>query len=104
MKKMMLAFAVMAALTSGVMAADAAGGAAKEKPKHAQMTPEQQVARFDKKLEAIKAKDEAQYKELVALKEKDQAAYIAKMKELVKADRAKAAGEKGKGKAKAENK
>jgi hypothetical protein len=101
MKKMMLAFAVVAALSSGVMAADGAAEGAKDKPKHAQMTPEQREAMITKRLETIKAKDEALYKELIALKEKDPEAFKAKMKELSKQDHQKGPG---KGKAKADNK
>jgi hypothetical protein len=96
MKQLMMAFAVMAALVSGTMAADGAEGAAKEKPKHAQMTKEQREEMIAKKLEAIKAKDEAKYKELVELKEKDPKAFAAKMREMAKEDHAK--GGKGKGK------
>jgi len=85
MKQIMMAFAMMSALTMGVMAADeAAAGAEKGKAKHAEMTPEKREEMMTKRLEQIKAKDEAQYKELIALKEKDPAAFKAKMKELGK--------------------
>ena len=101
MKKIMLAMAVMSALTMGTLAAEEGAAAVKEKPKHAQMTKEQREAMMNKRLEAIKAKDEALYKELVALKEKDPEAFKAKMRELGKQEHAKNKGH-GKGKAKGE--
>lgn len=101
MKKIMLAMAVMSALTMGTLAAEEGAAAVKEKPKHAQMTKEQREAMMNKRLEAIKAKDEALYKELIALKEKDPEAFKAKMRELGKQEHAKNKG-KGKGKAKGE--
>lgn len=100
----MLACALVAAMGLTVMAEEkapvAGAGAEKaqvqgEKGKHGEMTEAQREARTTKFLESIKAKDEAQYKELVALKEKDPEAFKAKMKEL----RAKA-HEQGKAKAK----
>lgn len=101
MKQIVLAFAVMSALVTGVMAAEE-GAAVKEKgkAKHAEMTPAQREEMMNKRLEAIKAKDEALYKELVDLKEKDPAAFKAKMRELGK-QQGKAHGKaKGKGKGK----
>lgn len=56
------------------------------KGKHPKMTPAQREEMMNKRLEAIKAKDEALYKELVALKEKDPEAFKAKMRELGKAE------------------
>ena len=101
MKQIMLAFAVMSALTMGTMAAEeGAAGAGKEKAKHAEMTKEQREEMMNKRLEAIKAKDEALYKELIALKEKDPEAFKAKMRELGKQEHAKGAKGKGKGKGK----
>lgn len=90
MKQIMLAMAVMSALTMGTLAAEQAAGGVKEKPKHAEMTKEQKEAMMNKRLEAIKAKDEALYKELIALKEKDPEAFKAKMRELGKQEHAKA--------------
>jgi len=96
----LMACAMMAALTTSVLAqgaaaGGAAGGTAKtERAKHPKMTEEQKAALIDKKLEEIKAKDEAQYKELIALKAKDPEAFKAKMHELIKADHAKAKGPK----------
>lgn len=109
MKHVMLAFAVMAALVTGALANDnAAAGAeaGKGKAKHAQMTKEQREEMITKRLEKIKATDEAKYKELVELKEKDPKAFATKMRELAKEEHAKGGGKgKGKGKAKgAENK
>ncbi len=101
MKKIMLAMAVMSALTMGTLAAEEGAGAVKEKPKHAEMTKEQREAMMNKRLEAIKAKDEALYKELIALKEKDPEAFKVKMRELAKEEHAKAGKGKGKGKGKA---
>lgn len=99
MKTILLAMAVMSALTMGTLAAEE--NAVKEKPKHAEMTKEQREAMMNKRLEAIKAKDEALYKELIALKEKDPEAFKAKMRELAKQEHAKNKGH-GKGKAKGE--
>lgn len=101
MKSMMLALAVMSALATGVMAAEQAEGGVKEKPKHAEMTKEQREAMMNKRLESIKAKDEALYKELIALKEKDPEAFKAKMREIGKQEHAKGKG-KGKGQDKVE--
>lgn len=101
MKKILLAMAMMSALTMGTIAAEQGAGAVKEKPKHAEMTQEQREARMNKRLEAIKAKDEALYKELIALKEKDPEAFRAKMRELGRQEHAKNKGH-GKGKAKGE--
>lgn len=102
MKTILLAMAVMSALTMGTLAAEDVG-AVKEKPKHAEMTKEQREAMMNKRLEAIKAKDEALYKELIALKEKDPEAFKAKMRELGRQEHAKNKGHgKGKGKAKGE--
>ena len=96
----LLACVMMTALTTSVLAqgaaaGGAAGGAPKaEKAKHPKMTEEQKAAMIDKKLAEIKAKDEAQYNELVALKAKDPEAFKAKMHELIKADHPKAKGPK----------
>lgn len=51
------------------------------KGKGAKLTPEQREAMVTKRLEQIKAKDEALYKELVELKEKDPKAFRDKMSE-----------------------
>ncbi|HQL51064.1 MAG TPA: hypothetical protein PLR91_07720 [Kiritimatiellia bacterium] len=51
------------------------------KGKGAKLTPEQREAMVTKRLEQIKAKDEALYKELVELKEKDPKAFRDKMRE-----------------------
>jgi hypothetical protein len=97
----MLVCAMVAAMGMSVCAetqtnAAAAGGDAKAqaaaKGKHGQMTEAQREAKMQKRLEQIKAKDEALYKELVALKEKDPAAFKAKMRELAMADANKAKG------------
>lgn len=102
MKQIMLAFAVMSALAMGTMAAEeGAAGKEKGKAKHAEMTPAQREEMMNKRLESIKAKDEALYKELVALKEKDPDAFKAKMRELGKQAHGKGKG-KGKGKGQAE--
>jgi len=82
----------MSALAQGAAAGAAGGAATTEKAKHPKMTEEQRAAMIDKKLQEIKAKDEAQYKELIALKEKDPEAFKAKMRELFKADHPKAKG------------
>lgn len=104
MKTILLAMAVMSALTMGTLAAEEGAAAVKEKPKHAQMTKEQREAMMNKRLEAIKAKDEALYKELIALKEKDPEAFKAKMREIAKQQgQAHGKGQgHGKGKAKGE--
>jgi len=106
MKHVMLAFAVMAALATGAMAAENAAGAeaGKGKAKHGEMTKEQREEMINKRLEAIKAKDEAKYKELVELREKDPEAFKAKMREMAKEEHAKGGKGKGKGKGAAENK
>ncbi len=85
---MLLVCAMMAAVNVSVWAAEEGAKAPAEagKGKHAQMTPEQREAMITKRLEGIKAKDEAQYKELVALKEKDPKAFNEKMRELGKAE------------------
>ena len=86
---MMLVCALLATMSLSVWAADEGGAKAPAeagKGKHAQMTPEQREAMVTKRLEGIKAKDEAQYKELVALKEKDPKAFNQKMRELGKAE------------------
>lgn len=84
----LLVCALAAVMGTSVLAEDAAATAntpAKtEKAKHAKLTAEQREAMMTKRLEAIKAKDEALYKELVALREKDPAAFRAKMQELNK--------------------
>ncbi|MDD2460364.1 MAG: hypothetical protein PHT98_04685 [Kiritimatiellae bacterium] len=51
------------------------------KGRGAKLTPEQREAMVTKRLEQIKAKDEALYKELVELKEKDPKAFRDKMRE-----------------------
>ena len=89
MKQIMMALAVMSALTMGAVAADQAAGAEKGKAKHAEMTPAQREEMINKRLEQIKAKDEALYKELIALKEKDPEAFKAKMREMGKKEHAK---------------
>ena len=61
MKQMMLALAVLAAVVTGAQAADQAAEAGKGKAKMAEMTKEQREAMMNKRLEAIKAKDEALY-------------------------------------------
>ena len=63
MKQMMLALAVLAAVVTGAQAADQAAeaGKGKGKAKMAEMTKEQREAMMNKRLEAIKAKDEALY-------------------------------------------
>ena len=107
----MLVCAMVAAMGMTVCAetqANAEAGAAKTqaqagKGKHGEMTEAQREAKMQKRLEQIKAKDEALYKELIALKEKDPAAFKAKMHELNVADaKAKGAKEKGPHKAAAE--
>lgn len=102
----MLVCAMVAAMGMTVMAEDkgvAAGAGEKAqvqagKGKHAPMTEAQREAAINKQLEQIKAKDEAQYKELIALKEKDPEAFKAKMRELRKAQAQ--AHEQGQGKGK----
>lgn len=88
----MLVCALVATVSLSTLAEDAAATAvakpaATEKVKGAKLTPEQREAMTNKKLEQIKAKDEALYKELVALREKDPAAFNAKMRELRKAEK-----------------
>lgn len=102
---LMLVCAMVAAMGMSALAeeqanANAAGGQAQaqEAKKHGQMTAAQREERINKRLEAIKAKDEALYKELIALREKDPEAFKAKMRELGKAQ-GQAHGE-GKGKVK----
>lgn len=105
----MLVCAMLAAMSMSVLAAEqpAAGAKGGEnaqvqagKGKHAKLTDEQRAEMVNKRLEQIKAKDEALYKELVALKEKDPEAFKVKMHELAK-EQGKAQGEaKGKGKRK----
>jgi len=94
----LLVCAMMTAMSMSALAQGAAAGAAgtekTEKAKHPKMTEAQREAAINKKLEEIKAKDEAQYKELIALKEKDPEAFKAKMHELFKADHPKAKGPK----------
>jgi hypothetical protein len=103
MKQIMLVVSVLAALTMGTMAAEeGAAGKEKGKAKHAEMTKEQREEMMNKRLESIKAKDEALYKELVDLKEKDPAAFKAKMREQAK-QQGKAHG-KGQGKGKGKGK
>ena len=70
-----------------------------EKGKHKQLTEAEREAMMTKRLEKIKEKDEALYKELVALKEKDPEAFKLKMRELGKAQ-----AEAGKGAGKREHK
>ena len=83
----MLVCAVLSSMTMSVMAADQGAGAGADKPKAKhEMTPAQREEMMNKRLEAIKAKDEALYKELIALKEKDPEAFKAKMRELAKAN------------------
>ncbi len=93
----MLVCAMVAAMGMTVLAQPPAAGADKapakgEKGQHKQMTEAQREEMMNKRLEAIKEKDPAQYKELVALKEKDPAAFKAKMRELGKAAHAKGKG------------
>ncbi len=88
----LLVCALAAVLGTSALAEDAATTAnttanKTEKAKHAKVTAEQREAMMNKRLEAIKAKDEALYKELVALREKDPAAFKAKMQELSKQER-----------------
>jgi hypothetical protein len=98
----MLVCAMVAAMGMSVMAEEKAAGAGEkagvqgEKGQHKQMTEAQREEMINKRLEQIKAKDEAQYKELIALKEKDPEAFKAKMKELRAKDHAQGQGE-GKG-------
>jgi hypothetical protein len=96
----LLVCAMVAAMGMTVMAEEKAAGAAGdkaqvqgEKGKHGEMTEAQREARMTKQLEQIKAKDEAQYKELIALKEKDPEAFKAKMKELRAKDHPQGKGE-----------
>jgi hypothetical protein len=94
----MLVCAMVAAMGLNVLAADQAPAAGADKAPakaHKQMTDAERETMMNKRLDAIKAKDEALYKELVALKEKDPAAFKAKMRELGKAAHAKGEG-KGK--------
>ena len=98
MKYSLIVFAMIAALATGAMAKEkkAAGAPA---PAKKEMTADQKAAHVAKALEAIKAKDEALYNELIALKEKDPAAFEAKMAEQCKkghTDGAKGKGKKGK--------
>jgi len=86
----MLVCALVATVSLSTLAEDAAATAAAkpaatEKAKGSKHTPAQREAAINKKLEQIKAKDEALYKELVALREKDPAAFNAKLHELNKA-------------------
>lgn len=95
----MLACAMVAALSLSVMAEQKAPAAAAEAGK-AQVKAEKvdREAMMNKRLERIKEKDEALYKQLVELKEKDPEAFKAKMRELAK-EQGKAHGEaKGEGK------
>ncbi len=86
----MLVCALVAAMSMSVSAVEqgaAAGGdktQVQAKAKPAKLTEAQREELMNKRLESIKAKDEALYKELVALKEKDPAAFKAKMRELSK--------------------
>ena len=89
----MLVCALVATVSLSTLAEDAAATAAAkpaatERVKGSKLTPAQREAAINKRLEQIKAKDEALYKELVALREKDPAAFNAKMHELHKADKA----------------
>lgn len=93
----LLVCAMVAAMGMTVMAEDKAAGADKapakgEKGQHKQLTDAQREEMMNKRLEQIKVKDEAQYKELIALKEKDPEAFKAKMKELGRAGHAKGEG------------
>lgn len=89
----LLACALMTAITLGGMAkenaADGEGGKAKqvkrERPERGPMTPERKKAMMDKRMERIKEKDEALYKELSALREKDPEAFDNRMREMAKA-------------------
>ena len=91
----MLVCAMLTAMSMSVLAAEQAAAGAKGggndqvqagRGKHAKLTDEQRAEMVNKRLEQIKAKDEALYKELVALKEKDPEAFKAKMRELGKAE------------------
>lgn len=86
----LLVCTLIAALGTSAIAQDNAAGekGGAKKAEKAKMTAEQREAMMNKRLEAIKAKDEALYKELVALKEKDPAAFKAKMMELSKQEHA----------------
>ena len=85
----MLVCAMMLAMGVSVLAeekAAVAGGEQKqvqaEKKPHGPKDEARMEAMMTKQLEAIKAKDEALYKELVALRETDVKAFRAKMREL----------------------
>jgi len=89
----MLVCAMVVAMGISVMAEEqavtAGGENAKvqaEKGKHAKLIKADAEEMMNKRLERIKAKDEALYKELIALKEKDPKAFKAKMHELAKAE------------------
>lgn len=107
---MVLAMSVSSFAQQQAAAAPAAENAQVKggKGQGAKMTPEQREAMVNKRLETIKAKDEALYKELVDLKEKDPKAFRDKMRELAQAHgkaqrEAKGQGQgKGKGKNKPE--
>jgi len=107
----MLVCAMMMAMGASVWAEEKAQTAVAEgaekaqvQIKHGPKTEAQREAMMNKRLERIKAKDEALYKELVALKEKDPAAFKAKMRELAKADAAAAKAKAGEGKIKGQGK
>lgn len=76
-----------------------------DKGKGAKLSPEQREALMTKRLEQIKAKDEALYKELVELKGKDPKAFRDKMREQGRAQgkgKGKGRGKGNKGQPKAE--
>lgn len=105
----MLVCAMIAAMGVSAMAEENAAPAAAakvevkaERAKGAKMTEAQREAALEKRLAAIKAKDEALYKELIALKETNPAAFKAKMKELGKGENKGKGEHKGKGKKAAE--
>ena len=79
MKCSLMAFTVMAALATSVMAQ---GPGAGQQRIRGEMTPEQREQMENRMLERMKDTDEAQYKELKDLKEKDKAAFDKKMGEI----------------------
>jgi acyl-CoA reductase-like NAD-dependent aldehyde dehydrogenase len=96
----MLVCAMVVAMGSASFAAEQAAAEPAAQKAHAggekgaKLTPEQREALVNKRLEHIKAKDEALYNELVALRAKDPKAFRAKMREQGKAPgRAKAKAE-----------
>ncbi len=89
----MLVCAMVASMSLSALAVEtnAAAGGDKNRAKHGEMTEAQREAMMNKRLESIKEKDPALYKELIDLKAKDPVAFKAKMAELRKQQHAQGA-------------